>query len=141
LHLLIGRDLKDTTYPEVSVIRSSHDVIASRESLSNEMTGADLGDQRLNARRDRVINVLEQHPDAGFPDACRSDSETEALYRFLRNRRVSLDVVIEPHLCATADRCRQVGEVLVLHDTTENVFPGEKPRAGLTVLGPRRHGF
>lgn len=123
------------------MIRSSQDVVATRVSLSEEMAGADLGDERLNARRARVIEVLEQHPDAGFPDACANDSEAEALYRFLRNRRVSLDAVVEPHLCATADRCRAVGEVLVIHDTTENAFSGEKPRPGLTTLGPRRHGF
>src|SRR5712692_3887610 len=125
----------------VSVIRSSQDVVAARGSLKEEMAGADLGDARLNARRDRVIEVLEQQPDAGFPDACASDAEAEALYRFLRNRRVSLETVIEPHVRATADRCRAVGEVLVIHDTTENVFSGEKARPGLTPLGPRRHGF
>jgi hypothetical protein len=127
--------------PEVFMVRSSQSVVAARESLSAEMAGADLGDERLNARRDRIMTVLQQHPDAGFPDACASDGEAEALYRFLRNRRVSLESVIEPHLRATADRCRAVGETLVIHDTTENVFPGEKSREGLTVLGPRRHGF
>ena len=58
------------------------------------------GDARLNARRDRVIAALEQHPDTGFPEACASDAETEALYRFLRNRRVSLDAVIAPQVQA-----------------------------------------
>ena len=125
----------------MSRARSSREVIAGRVSLSAEMGDADLGDARLNARRDRVIEVLEQQPDTGFPDACGSDAETEALYRFLRNRRVSLEAVIEPHLQATADRCRAVGDVLVIHDTTENVFTGEQPRPGLTRLGPRRHGF
>lgn len=126
---------------EVSVRQSSREVIAGRVSLSDEMAGADLGDARLNARRDRVIDVLEQQPATGFPDACGSAAETEALYRFLRNPRVSLEAVIEPHLRATADRCRSVGDVLVIHDTTENVFAGEKARPGLTPLGPRRHGF
>lgn len=121
--------------------RSSREVLTGRVSLRAEMARADLGDARLNARRDRVIDVLEQQPDTGFPDACGSDAETEALYRFLRNRRVSLEGVIEPHLRATADRCRAVGDVLVIHDTTENVFTGERPRPGLTPLGPRRHGF
>lgn len=123
------------------MIRSSQDVVAARVSLRDEMAGADLGDARLNARRDRVIEVLERHPDAGFPDACATDGEAEALYRFLRNRRVSLDAVIEPHVRATGDRCRAIGEVLVIHDTTENSFSGEKARPGLTTLGPRRHGF
>jgi Transposase DNA-binding/Transposase DDE domain len=142
LHFGIRRDLKDiTNAEEVSLSRSSQDVMAARGSLRDEMAGADLGDARLNARRDRVIAALEHHPDTGFPDACASDAEAEALYRFLRNRRVSLDAVIAPHVQATADRCRAVGEVLVIHDTTENVFPGETPRTGLAVLGPRRHGF
>ena len=42
--------------------------------------------------------VLEQHPDTAFPDACADDAEVEALYRFLRNPRVSLDALIEPHI-------------------------------------------
>jgi hypothetical protein len=123
------------------VIPSSQNVVTARVPLIEEMASADLGDERLNARRDRVIAVLEQRPDAGFPDACGTDAETEALYRFLRNRRVSCAGVIEPHLRATTDRCTALGEVLVIHDTTEASFSGEKPRPGLTKLGPQRHGF
>jgi Transposase DNA-binding/Transposase DDE domain len=126
---------------EVRVIRSSRDVVAARGSLRDEMAGADLGDRRLNARRDRVVEILERSPDVGFPAACADDSATEALYRFLRNPRVSLDRLLEPHLAASAARARAVGEVVVIHDTTEASFTGEKGRQGLTPLGPRRHGF
>src|SRR5688572_4497607 len=66
------------------------EVRAARSSLVEEMASGELGDQRLHERRDRLIALLEQHPDAGFPDACADDAEVEALYRFLRNRRVSL---------------------------------------------------
>ena len=121
--------------------RSSTGVVEMRGSLREEMAGGDLGDDRLNARRDRLIAVLEQSPATGFPDACASDGEVEALYRFLRNRRVSLDSVLEPHLVATQARCRALDEVLVIHDTTELSFAGERVRAGLTALGPRRQGF
>lgn len=123
------------------MVRSSTDVLHARGSLREEMAGGDLGDARLNARRTRLITVLEQHPDVGFPTACGSDSELEALYRFLRNRRVSLEAVIEPHLGATRERCRALGEVLVIHDTTEQSFAGEQPRAGLTPQGRQRQGF
>jgi hypothetical protein len=105
------------------------------------MASGDLGDARLNARRDRLMTVLEQSPDAGFPEACASDSETEALYRFLRNRRVSLAAIMEPHLEATGVRCRALDDVLVIHDTTEMSFPREQQRTGLTRLGPGRQGF
>jgi hypothetical protein len=121
--------------------RSTREIVVDRASLREEMAGGDLGDVRLNARRDRMIAALEQHPDTGFPEACGEDSATEACYRFLRNRRVSLDAILEPHVRATTRRCQAVGEVLVVHDTTEHNFSGEKSRRGLTRLGPQRQGF
>lgn len=121
--------------------RTSTEVLAARSTLTEEMAAADLGDARLNARRDRVIAALAHAPDAGFPAACGDEAASEALYRFLRNRRVSLARVLEPHLAATRERCQAIDDVLVLHDTTEVAFAGTQPRAGLTALSPRRHGF
>ena len=121
--------------------RSSHEVVAECGSLVAELANGPLGDQRLNDRRNRVVTVLEQQPDTGFPDACADAAEVEALYRFLRNRRVSLPAILAPPVEATHGRCAAIGEVLVLHDTTDMVFAGEAPRAGLTRLGPGRHGF
>ena len=121
--------------------RSRSAVVESRLSLPAEMAAGDLGDARLNARRDRLIETLERHPDVSFPEACGGDSAAEALYRFLRNRRVSLDTVIAPHLEATRARCQALGDVLVIHDTTEMSFAGEQPRAGLSRQSARRQGF
>lgn len=121
--------------------RSSTDILRTRHSLREEMAASDLGDARLNARRNQLIAVLEQSPDKGFPEACTTDADTEALYRFLRNRRVSLPAVLEAHLAATATRCRALGEVLVIHDTSEMAFACEQPRRGLTPLGAHRQGF
>lgn len=116
-------------------------VETTRGSLSAEMAVGDLGDVRLNARRDRLIAALEQHPDVSFPEACGGASDVEACYRFLRNPRISLETVIEPHLVATRARCQALGTVLVIHDTTEMSFAGEEPRAGLSRQSPRRQGF
>ena len=121
--------------------QSSTDVVRERDSLRDEMAHGDLGDARLNARRNQLMTMLERTPDAGFPEACGNGSETEALYRFLRNRRVSLGAILEPHLEATGARCRALDDVVVIHDTTEMAFPGEQKRTGLTPLGPRRQGF
>ena len=121
--------------------RSSTDVLCERPSLRDEMATGDLRDDRLNARRNQLIAILEQSPDKGFPEACASDADTEALYRFLRNRRVSPAAVLEPHVAATAARCGALGEVLVIHDTTEMAFACEQPRRGLTSLGMHRQGF
>lgn len=123
------------------MVRSVRRIVCRRVSLVEEMGRADLGDQRLNQRRDRVVAALEQHPDTGFPDACADDAEVEALYRFLRNGRVSFGAVLEPHLTATRSRCALLGEVLVIHDTTDMTFRGEAARAGLLRIGPARHSF
>jgi hypothetical protein len=119
----------------------SDEVVAACGSIVAELAPGQLGDRRLDARRDRVVAMLEQHPDLGFPDACVDDAATEALYRFLRNQRVGWEAILAPHVAATQARCAAVGEVLVIHDTTDMVFPGAAPRAGLTRLGPARHGF
>jgi hypothetical protein len=109
--------------------------------MVDELATGQLGDRRLNARRDRVVAALERHPDRGFPDTCETEAESEALYRFLRNPRGRPDAVLEPHLAATAARSVGTDDVLVVHDTTDMVFAGTAPRPGLTPLSPGRHGF
>jgi Transposase DNA-binding/Transposase DDE domain len=121
--------------------RSSRDVVTMCGPLVDELASGTLGDQRLNERRNRLLAVLERHPDAGFPEVCVDDAEVEALYRFLRNRRVVPAAILAPHLQATHERCAAIGEALVIHDTTDMVFAGEGTRRGLTRLGPGRQGF
>jgi len=121
--------------------RSSRAAVESGGCLQAEMAAGHLGDARLNARRDRVIEALARHPDRSFPEACGGASEAEAFYRFLRNRRVSLATVIAPHVAATRERCGALGDVLVIHDTTEISFAGAHRRAGLSRQSARRQGF
>lgn len=120
---------------------ANREIVTMRRSLVEEMGCGELGDHRLNERRDRMIAVLEQHPDTSFPEVCADDAEVEALYRFLRNPRLSLPRVIEPHFAATHARCIALNEVLVIHDTTDMVFLGETARTGLAPLGNGRQGF
>src|SRR6266542_2254365 len=120
---------------------SRHGIVPQRGSIVEELACGALGDERLNERRNRVVATLERQPDRAFPDACADDAEIEALYRFLRNPRVSPDAILAPHLAATAARCAVARTVLVLHDTTDMVFAGETERRGLSRLGPARHGF
>ena len=110
-------------------------------SIAYELAAGALGDRRLEARRDRLVARLEAHPDRGFPAVCDDDAEVEALYRFLRNPRVSPTRILAPHVAATQARCAGAGEVLVVHDTTDMVFAGEGTRTGLTRLPGSRHGF
>ena len=78
--------------------------------------------------------------DAAFPEACADDAEVEALYRFLRNRRVSL--LYAGRAPRGGDPCPlcRAGKVLVIHDTTDVVFAGEIAHRPVAV-GKGRQGI
>lgn len=122
-------------------MRSAKKAYGADGSVARELAAGPLGDRRLDARRDRLVARLEAHPDRGFPAICDDDAEVEALYRFLRNPRVSPTRILAPHIAATQARCAAAGDVLVVHDTTDMVFAGDGVRTGLTQLPGGRHGF
>jgi hypothetical protein len=96
--------------------------------VDTEYAGAALGDQRLNARLQKIAGTLEANPEVGFPHAM-TEAELEAFYRFLSNDRVEPDRILAPHVQATLGRCEGQDTVLCVHDTT--VFRFKTPREGL----------
>ncbi len=101
-------------------------------SIASEFVDVDLGDRRLERRLLRIAEQCRAAPDRSFPDIAPGTPELTALYRFLRSEAATLTSILEPHFDATSVRCAQAGKVLVVHDTTECEFSGEKRRA----LGP-----
>jgi hypothetical protein len=70
----------------------------------------------------------------------KDEAGREAAYRFLSNRRVTLARVLEPHIEATVERCREARKVLVISDTTE--FSFSTAREGMGFLSTERQpGF
>jgi len=108
--------------------------------VSSEFERARLGDPRLTKRAGKMARAMAAQPGASLPRAMGSESDREAAYRFLSNRRVTLKRVLQSHVAATVERARKVGRVLLVSDTTEFRFSSE--REGLGVLGGRkRDGF
>ena len=105
-----------------------------------EFEGADLGDPRLTKRVQKMADALAARPDASLPTAMRSVAAREAAYRFLANRRVTLERVISAHVDATVERAREKQSVLVVSDTTEFKFSTEREGMGL-LSRKRREGF
>lgn len=77
-----------------------------RLSIAEEFAQASLPNARLSARLKEVAKVLEQPPDASFPDAFEGQAPLEAFCRFVRNPRVTPEAVSQPHFEATAERCK-----------------------------------
>lgn len=109
--------------------------VASRHSLCAELKGAKLGDRRLTDRLQRVVGALCAAPDMSFPRAMENDAALEGTYRFLSNKRVKPDAILEPHHVQSAQRVRASSEqVIVAHDTSELNY-GLFDREGLGRVG------
>ena len=108
--------------------------------MSEELGDAELGDERLNRRLGILADLVAQRPDAGFPKAL-DDAELEAAYRFFGNDRVTPEAILAPHLRQSARRACEHQRVLVVHDTTQFEFGGQKKREGLGRLIRPGQGF
>src|SRR6266568_4622236 len=79
-------------------------------------------DKRLARRLTKIAVETSRQQSASFPQIARSDSELEAIYRFLNNSRVRMDAILEPHQRATLARMARHNRVAVVHDSTQLVF-------------------
>jgi hypothetical protein len=109
-------------------------------AVADEFASADIGDKRLNARLVEIGVALSAGPASSFPDLFGEDAAQEAFYRFLRNDRVMLEKVLQPHREATVLRMADAPLALILHDTSECTFEGEL-REGVPELRPGTYGF
>lgn len=98
----------------------------------------ELGDVRL----ERIVGTMRKRPSASLPAMFADESESEAVYRFLRNERLSLGRVLRGHVAHTVARAQSLRTVVVLHDTTEFSFAtGRERRHGLQRHSEVRQGF
>ena len=77
--------------------------------FSQELRFADLGDQRLNQRLERLVTALADKPAASVPQALGDWSQTKAAYRFWDNDRVAAAAIREAHRQATVARLPEAG--------------------------------
>jgi len=88
-------------------------------SLTDEVRGAEIGDQRLNQRLSKVINELGANPNLSISAATDARAEMEGAYRFFDNGKVSPEKILQPHIEVTRKRVAQREFVLLVQDTTE----------------------
>jgi hypothetical protein len=111
------------------------------QGIVGELSGIDLGDERLNKRGRKVLDMLAAHPDVSINAAINGWADTQAAYRFFSNPRVTPEQIIEPHRQATLERMREQGVVLVVQDTTELDYTDHPPRDALCLNADNRHGL
>jgi hypothetical protein len=112
------------------------------QDILREFAGVRLRDGRLRARIPQLGALLAKSPAKSFPKALGQGATLKALYRVLGNTQVTPGVLMEPHHQQTVARAGAHPLVLVVHDTTALIFPGDSQREGLGFInGSSDQGF
>lgn len=93
---------------------------------SNELTGIDFKDVRLNRRAVKLVEGFSENMSACIPQNCSGMNETQAAYRFFKNSKVSGGELLRAHSQATVERLRAHEVVLAVEDTSFLSYGGER---------------
>lgn len=99
-----------------------------------------LPDARLMERTRKLVAAAWKAPAKSFPKMLEDVAALEGGYRLLNNKRVSFEALFQPHRARTIQRAREVGSVVVSHDTTEAETPYADP-AQTGYLSTGRPGY
>lgn len=77
-----------------------------------------LYDQRLKDRLFTIADSFFNRPLADIPEASGSYKACKGSYRFFNNKKVTMDVILTPHVESTIERIKQHSIVLAPQDTT-----------------------
>jgi hypothetical protein len=109
---------------------------------SDEMSSADLGDERLDRRAQLLLSRLGNRPNLSIPAACKGRAEIKAAYAFFNNEKTNFDNVLKPHITSTRARMVEHQVVLLVQDTTENDLKRPQQQVvGVGELDDARPGF
>lgn len=108
----------------------------------DEVSGVDLGDERLDDRFVKLMSDLGNRPNLSIPAACRGRAETKAAYRFFENGKTTFENTLKPHVEKTRERMAEQELVLLVQDTSEiDVTRPEQEVEGVGELDGARRGF
>jgi len=105
--------------------------------ISQELHNVRLNDTRLERRVGVVCQNFMKNPNKSIPAASSDWAQTKACYRFLNNRKVTREKLLNPHYTQTGERCKSRGSILVIEDTTTLSYPAHKGKRGFGVVGTK----
>ena len=111
-----------------------------RDWIEKEFESANLGDERLNVRLQMLTRDFHAQPGASLPQACNGRAEAKAAYRFLDNKRVNMEALLEPHYKSTQQRVCKESVILAAQDTSSLNFSTLKSTKGLGLLSSKSNG-
>ncbi len=117
-------------------------LLSPQEWAEQTFGDAPLGHVARTRRAVAIAAAMAGEPAGSIPAQQHSDAGTKAVYRFCENGHVSYEALMQPHLQATREQCRQVPRVLLIQDTTEVDYQHHPKTKGLGPIGNGSHqGF
>jgi len=92
-----------------------------------------LYDERLKLRLYTLAQDFYNSPQANIPEACGSKARMWGAYRFFKNPKVTMDIILKAHTETTIERIKQQRIVLCPQDTTTLNYT---PHSMTDGLGP-----
>lgn len=110
---------------------------AEADWAQQELGRAKLGDARLQARLIGLARDFYAKPRAQIPQACGTRAKTKAAYRFFDHEHTSMDVILQSHYQASAQRASREAVVLAVQDTTSLNYDAQPAIENLGPIGSR----
>lgn len=109
--------------------------------VAEEFDLLDLGDERLNKRAKKLLDCFAQAPERSIPSTHNGWTETKAAYRFMSNKKVSVEKLLGIHREATLKRIGLTGSstIILAQDTSELDYGDQKETEGRGPTNGEEH--
>ncbi len=114
--------------------------VVSIDWVDEEFITVSLGDKRRSDRLKKISRDFWARPGANIPQACGSRAKTKAAYRFLEDKRNSMEKILQPHYDNTINRITKEKIVLAVQDTTILDYSTHPATNDLGLIGTRIGG-
>lgn len=111
-------------------------------NLGQKIEEAEFGDRRLNKRLSRLCEEMNESTSTSVAEMLSDPNQTKAYYRFVNNRKVEADKLIDIFRAHSEDLAQDYPVLLAIQDTTELDYTRNRARQGLGCLDhSERKGF
>lgn len=118
---------------------SLQSAVNNKTWAEHEFKDVDFGDKRLNKRSVKIAEGFHKQPNASIPKAMGNWADTQATYRFFKNKRVHVDPMLDSHVEATKERIAEHEIVLLPQDTTYLNHDSHPQTEGLGPIGSNQN--
>jgi hypothetical protein len=122
---------REALLPEPEVGLGRRPALKAQDWTEEEFGTVRVFDARLKERLYMIASDFYNSPQANIPEACGSKARTMGAYRLFQNPKVTMDVVLTPHVEATIERIREHRVVLLPQDTTTLNYSAHPMTEGL----------